>query len=427
MSYNLKQTFTVGLASLLLLLGGCSTEEENNTSKKEVKEEVAAEKENTSDTEEKEKEKDGFRLIVGFNGGVALYDQTFNVVNTFETNTNSFAFAADQRHVFLNNREAGEVKVLDVGVWNESHGDHGHFHEEDAEVYSYILTGNEPTHFVSHAGRTAIFNDGDGSVNVFDTKSLESELPEALFTYAGVGHHGVAVPLSNGSFLVSYTDEVDPQPLPNGVALIDKDGVEIKKIEKCPGLHGEASIGKAEEEVIAFGCKGSVLMYLPSTDEEINVTLPNENARVGTIKSNDNSKFMLTNYSSEEQPELNTNVGVIDTVTREMKLVELGTKYAGAMAIGANDKGYVLGVDGKVYTIQLATGEILEKAQVVEAFELEEGHGHGAVYPSLTVVEDHVYVVDPVKNTLLELHGDHADTLVELEFQPTSIIGVRAY
>ncbi|WP_216830230.1 hypothetical protein [Alkalihalobacterium elongatum] len=444
--YLLNSKFFVGLTLIVifLLIVGCSTNTTSTADEQTAKDadealefiqdEVLEEEEELEEdigkanNNSQKDEKNGTRIAIGYDGGVIVVDGNFQVIETFETETSAMGLAADHRHVFLNNREEGHLKLLDLGVWEENHGDHGHTYVEAPVVSKYEITGEKPTHIVTHSGETAIFYDGNGFVEVYPNKSLKTnKKPDPVATFSGVEHHGVAVPLSNGTYAVSYTDEEDPQPLPEGIIIYDEAGEELSRIPSCPRLHGEASIGSKEEEVIAFGCEGQVLLYLPFTDEAVEIVLPDEEARVGTIKSHSESPYFLANYSSKEKPELGHNVSVINTIEKSLKLVDISTPYISSMVVNAKGEGFVLGINGLLYQLDLASGTIQSELKVIDPFELGEGHGHDYVYPSLALVNDHIVITDPTNNELLIVHDNHVDTVLTLEVQPTGILSVTAF
>ncbi|TYS67660.1 hypothetical protein FZC76_13885 [Sutcliffiella horikoshii] len=418
----------------MLLVAGCSGnsttfEEKESDNKTEVKEDHAKEEDDHDHEEEEDshEEVDGTRLAIGYDGGVIIADSNFAILDTMETGTSALALAADHRHAFLNNREEGVLKLLDLGVWTEDHGDHGHTNAEEPVLSTYSINGLEPTHITGHGSKTAIFYDGDGSTEIYTNVSLKTETkPTPLLTIPGIEHHGVAVPLTNGSYAVSYTDEHDPQTLPEGIIIYDKEGKELSRFDSCPGLHGEASSGSKEDEIVAFGCEGQVFLYTSHDNEGLELTLPDEGARVGTIKSHDGSLYMLGNYSSKENPELNTNVTIINTVDKSLKKMDIGTQYTSSMAVSRTGDGYVLGIDGVLYQIDLEKGEIKSEVKVVDAFELVEGHGHGTVYPTIALMDDRILVTDPIDNKILLVNGDKVETVLTIEVQPTSILAVSA-
>lgn len=427
---NLKAFILLLLA--MFLVAGCSgnsttSEKPESESKTEVNEEQTEEDDEHNHEEDSHEEVDGTRVAIGYDGGVILADSNFTILETLETGTSAIALAADHRHAFLNDREEGVIKLLDLGVWTEEHGDHGHTYAEEPALSTYSINGEKPTHFTGHGNKTAIFYDGDGSTEIYTNKSLKTDAkPTPLLTIPGIEHHGVAVPLTNGNYAVSYTDEHDPQTLPEGIIIYDKEGEEITRFDSCPGLHGEASSGSKEDEIVAFGCEGQVFLYSSHDNEGLELALPDEDARVGTIKSHDGSLYMLGNYSSKDFPELNTNITIINTIDKSLQTMDIGTRYAGAMAVSRTGDGYVLGIDGVLYQIDLAKGEIKSEVQVVNAFEIVEGHGHGTVYPTIALMEEGILVTDPADNKILLVKDDNVETVLSLDVQPTSILSVSA-
>ncbi|MDZ5711028.1 hypothetical protein [Jeotgalibacillus haloalkalitolerans] len=423
----------------VLLLAACNTadtsQETNSTDSNETvaeKNDHEVEDHDLHDEDDHEEHAHGnettARIAVGHENGIWILDSDHEeVVETLDLSVSALSLSPDQRHIFVNDRENGVVKLLDSGVWSEAHGDHAHDYIENPVLSSYELKGDQPTHFVNHAGRTAIFDDGSGEINVYeDTALTTEEAPVPVATIQTVPHHGVAVPLSDGRNIVSYTPEENPQPLPEGIAIYTTEGEKESTFSNCPGLHGEASGGSDETETVAFGCEGQVLLYHPAENDITELALPDEGARVGSLKGLSSSDYMIGNYSSEKDANLNTHVSLIDLKERTIETIDLGTEYVGSMAMD-EEHAYVIGKNGSLFMIHLSTGEIESETAVIDPIAPSEGHGHGKPGPALALVEGIVYITDPATMTLNQVDPVHGETEVIQTFDaaPTSVIAIK--
>lgn len=384
-----------------LLLAACNTDQQSSSSASESSD--SAETVETTETT-KEVAEISARLTVAHSEGIWLLDtEDFEIHSAFETPVSALAFAPDTRHVFVNHRENGKVRLLDTGVWSEPHGDHSDSFVEQPALSDFEISGDEPTHFVNHGGQTAIYYDGDGKVEIYAGNELSSEQPvTAKTTLQTPAHHGVAVPLSDGSILASYTPEDNPQPLPEGIALFTADGTEELRFTTCPGLHGEASGGIGDYETIGFGCEGSVLLYHPAEKSTTELALPDTDARVGSLKGNHASDYLLGNYSSKTNAAVNTKISLVNLQDRSLSTIELGTEYTSSMIVD-KELGYVLGKDGTVYVVDLVEQAVISTIAAIDPIAPAEGHGHGAPSPAMALVESTLFITDPVAKTLTQV------------------------
>lgn len=406
----------IGGAALTLLLVACSGEDSN----KEKEQKETSIEESTEQHDHEVQASDGTRVIVTYEDGIIVMNGKFEEIKRFPIGKTSLSIGNDQRHIFVKDSENNDsFTLLDVGVWNESHDDHEHPHAENPTLADYEITGEKPAHIVSHGNQTAVFYDGSGKVDVFD-KLVTTEKISPKFTYEGEAHHGVAIPLGD-QLVVTYKTNQDLH-LPNGIKIVDKEGQDVKEItNSCTDLHGTVAIGSEGKEKLAFGCKGKIVTYDVQNEKTFDITLPDKEARVSTIKANENSMYYLTNYKSEDNE--NTNVGIVNSETNEFTLLDLKQKYGSAMYVTAN-KGYVIAEDGYLYIIDLASGKVEELAEVVLPFDLED---KSTIKPSIAEINGEIIVVDPIAKLFIQLHGDHGHVVKELDIEPQSVVSITAY
>ena len=408
------------LSALTLSLAACNTDE--------VKEEKPAEqvtaqehKEETEHHDEHEHEEaSNLRFVVSTADGVKVLDDKYAEIKDFAIGQHAFNVTDDGRYIFA--RDAANkdsYTLIDSGLYVEDHGDHDHPYKEEPAIATTERAADKPAHMISHAGRTAIFNDGSGEVDVYTNANLTTDNLKPDYTYKGIAHHGAAVPLSNGLLATTFVEK-EGDALPSGVKIVDKDGNEQAVItDSCAGLHGTAYGGEGDSEKLAFGCMGKVVVYDVAKNKATDVALPDEGARVGTVKHVGGSNYFFTNYTVENEAQ--TKVGVINSKTGELKLVELPSAYKSATLVTEDDIAYVLAEDGNMYAVDLKTAKISLTISAFNPFSLDEEA------PALFEANHHVYVLMPSYQKLYEVHGNHTHEVVKFDFEPTAIVPIEAH
>nr|BFF25290.1 hypothetical protein GCM10025732_32550 [Glycomyces mayteni] len=244
-------------------------------------------------------------LVATYDGGVYVLDgDTLEVVADLPLEGfNRVNPAGDGRHVLVST--ATGFRVLDATA---------------AALSDDEFAAAEAGHVVNHAGVTVLFADGSGEVTLFDPQDLGGGLPETKTFTTEHPHHGVAVELANGELLVTLGDE-ESRP---GAQVLDAERNEIARSEECPGVHGESA---AMDETIVVGCEDGVLVYRDGAFTKIDS--PDEYGRIGNSRGHEDSPYVLGDYKSDPEAELErpTRVSVIDTATGELTLLDVGTSY----------------------------------------------------------------------------------------------------
>ncbi|MGS2586260.1 zinc metallochaperone AztD [Streptomyces hebeiensis] len=279
--------------------------------------------------------------------------------------------------------------------------------------------GAKPGHVVRHAGRTVLFTDGTGEVNVFDPADLSGgEKPESRTYTSAEAHHGVAIELGNGELLSTLGTEEKR----TGALVLDKNNKEITRAENCPGVHGEAA---ARNEAVAVGCEDGVLIY--KDGEFTKVEAPDDYGRIGNQAGSDASPVILGDYKTDPDAELErpTRVSLIDTEKAKLSLVDLGTSYSfRSLARGPEGEALVLGTDGAIRVIDPASGEIEKKIPAVG--EWQEPLDWQQARPTLFVRGHTAYVSEPGKKALhaIDLDTGKKITSVTLPKSTNELSGV---
>lgn len=346
------------------------------------------------------------RLAVTHDDGVVVLDAvTLEVVAEIPTDATPRAVAAeDGRHAFLTDPEG--VSVLDLGVWSDAHGDHGHSYATDPALTDLRFEVAEPSHVVEHGGVTALFGDGDGEVVLLDTSDLADGVDELRRIGLRAPHHGVALQLEDGTVLTTDGDD----SANDSVVATDADGEELARTDDCTGIHGETI---AAGETVAFGCIGAVTTYADGAFDRI--ALPDADGRVGGPKGDADSPVLFADYSRESEKGRDT-VALIDVESGTVELLELPTGYSyGSLARDGEDRGVVLGLDGALHVVDLAAGAVTASIPAIEAWAAPEGHGTPT--PGVVVHDGVAYVTEPAANRVTAVDLDTASILAEAELE----------
>jgi hypothetical protein len=396
------------LALPLTLLAACAATSTADT--------PSAEPEPTSDARETATLES--RLVLTYDGGVQVLD-----ANTLETVADlpldgftRVNEAGDGRHVLVSTDQG--FTVLDTGVWAEAHGDHSHYYAADPVLTGTTFPAETPGHVVPHDGRTALFDDGTGTVTVIDSEHVADGPADARTFTTPAAHHGVAVELEDGTVVVSEGTE-DAR---TGIRVLDADGTETGRSDACPGVHGEAV---AADEAVVVGCQDGVLVYRDGTITK--VASPDAYGRIGNQAGTEASPVVLGDYKSDPDAELErpTRVSLVDTVAGTLRLVDLPASYSfRSLGRGADGSALVLGTDGALHVLDPVTGQLERSAPVVEPWT--EPDDWQQPRPSLRVLDGMAYVTDPAQRRLHVVDPATGEIWksVELTVAPNELTGV---
>ncbi|RII20632.1 hypothetical protein DSC45_05345 [Streptomyces sp. YIM 130001] len=281
--------------------------------------------------------------------------------------------------------------------------------------------GAKPGHVVRHAGKTVLFTDGTGEVNVFDPADLaDGKKPKGRKHTSDEPHHGVAIELKNGELLTTLGNEEKR----TGARVLDKDGKEIARNEDCPGVHGEAA---AKGEAVVVGCENGALMYKDGKFKKIDA--PDEYARIGNQAGSDASPVLLGDYKTDPEAELERpeQVSLIDTRTGKLRLLDLGTSYSfRSLARGPHGEALVLGTDGDIRVIDPEKGKVVRTVPAIG--EWKEPLDWQQPMPVLFVRDHTAYVSEPGEKKLhaIDIESGEKKASVTLPKTTTELSGVVA-
>ncbi|GAA3676135.1 zinc metallochaperone AztD [Arthrobacter ginkgonis] len=366
------------------------------------------------------------RLAMTYDGGVMVFDAAAGEVVLDEplAGFNRVNPAGDGRHVLVST--ATGFRVLDTGAWSEPHGDHSHHYTSAPSLTEAVFPATTPGHAVVHGGTTALFDDGTGTVQLFDPRELSGlaeGLPQTTSYVSEHAHHGVALQLQDGSLLVTEGDSESR----NGIKVLsapaaDGSRTEIAHSDDCPGVHGEAALAG---ETIVVGCEDGLLAYRDARITKIDA--PDEYARIGNQAGSVESAVVLGDYKTDPDAELErpTRISLTDTATGTMKLVELGASYTfRSLGRGPSGEALVLATDGTLRVIDPKTAKQAASIEVMDAWEepLEWQQPRPALYVQGTTA----YVTEPATNQLhtIDLVGGRVLGSTELPHTPNEFTGI---
>ncbi|MFJ9213317.1 zinc metallochaperone AztD [Streptomyces sp. NPDC102264] len=343
-------------------------------------------------------------LVATFDGGLYILDgESLKLTRTIElSGFNRVNPAGDEDHVVVST-DTG-FRVLDA---------------TGQALTDIEYKGAKPGHVVRHAGKTVLFTDGTGAVNVFDPADLSGgKKPEGRTYTSAEAHHGVAIELANGELLSTLGTEEGR----TGALVLDEKNKEITRNEKCPGVHGEAA---ARNEAIAVGCEDGVLIYQDGKFTKVDA--PDDYGRIGNQAGSDASPILLGDYKTDKEAELErpTRISLIDTEKKKLRLVDLGTSYSfRSLARGPEGEALVLGTDGAIHVIDQNSGEVERKIPAVGTWQ--EPLDWQQARPTLFVRDDTAYVSDPSGKALhaIDLETGKKITSVALPQSTNELSGV---
>ncbi|MCJ0905851.1 zinc metallochaperone AztD [Rhodococcus sp. ARC_M6] len=405
-SRSLALATSVGLS--LTLTAGCASDTDNSPPMET----------GTTATIPKEQASAMPRLAVSYDGGLLILDAT-TLDTVGETEIDGFTRlnpAGDGRHVMVSAGDA--FKVLDTGTWSSTHGDHSHYYTVDPAMTDVEFSANEPGHVVNHAGKTVLFNDGSGLVEIFDPTQLAKRQPRVETVATPEPHHGVAVVLANGNLLTTIGNSESR----SGIAVLDADRKEILRNEQCPGIHGEA-VGAGE--AIVLGCQDGLLVYKDGAITK--VQSPDPYGRIGNQAGSEESEIILGDYKTDPEAELERpqRISLTNTSTSELKLVDLGTSYTfRSLGRGPHGEALILGTDGAIHVIDPHSGAVINKIAVIG--EWTEPTEWQDPRPTLFVRDHTAYVTDPTSKKLIavDLEDGSIAAQATLDHTPNELTGV---
>lgn len=358
------------------------------------------------------------RLAVTYDGGVLVLDAGSGDVLLDEplagfTRLNP---AGDDRHLLVSTADG--FTALDLGAWTDDHGDHGHSFTADPALTGWTVPAEEPGHVVPHHGRTTLFDDGTGTITAFDPHDLaEAGDPDLETWRTPEPHHGVAVQDGHGNLLHTVGDAESR----SGIVVTTAAGAELASSDDCPGVHGEAFAG----EVAVVGCEDGVLVVDGRAITK--VSSPDGYGRIGNQAGHETSPYVLGDYKTDADAELErpTRVTLVDTRDASLRVVDLPASYS-FRSLGRTPAGdgLVLGTDGRLHLVDAERGRVTDSVAVVAPWR--EPLDWQQPRPTLLVLGGTAYVSEPASDELhvVDLRTLEVTGTLALPRTPNELAGV---
>lgn len=364
------------------------------------------------------------RIVMTYDGGVLVVDAlTLELVDDLELpGYNRLGPFGDDRHVFVNVTDGEEkgFRVLDVGSWSEEHGDHAHHFAGDPHLTGIVVPADAPGHAIPHGGVTTLFDDATGDILVLDREELLAGKGEPERHTSEAAHHGFALVLDDGSLVATVGDD----EARTGLRVLDADGAEVARNEECPGIHGE---GVVAGEVVVAGCEDGVLVQDGTTITKLQG--PAAFGRIGNLYVSPTSPVAVGDHKADPEQGLTlTEVALVDTTVPSLQVVDLpdgiGYTWRG-VGRGADDEGLLLGTDGRLHVLDVATGEVTASHPVIEPWEAPDAWQEA--HPALLVLDGMAYVTDPARRQVHAVDPVTGEVwrTGDLPAAPNEIIGTR--
>lgn len=301
--------------------------------------------------------------------------------------------SSDRRYGFAVHRDNDCVSII------ESSGE---------VVRAIAASGKQPTHFQAHDGHCLIFNDGSGSVMIFDE---EKNISRCMHQPVRQPDHGSALKI--GDYLVvGY--------LRRGCVEVYRWGEAepVQTFDCCPMLHGAAQM----RDTALFGCSDGVLLLKSDGEGFTAKKLSNppdtpDRVRVGLLAAHEASGRAVGNFGQ--------GLALIDPAEETMRVLSLSDYPLKFSFAASGDHIYVLTCDGLLQRISLIDDRHQTRA-VVKPVAPPKGPDK-KTRPTFASCDDWLYVTDPEHQKLLRVsvHNLVEDKHISLQYKPTAIVYLK--
>ena len=361
------------------------------------------------------------RIVISHVDGLRTYDaKTGKVIG--EDKMNAFlrlSDAGDNRHVMVTKGDS--FLTYDTGRITKGHGDHNHYYTAEPSLGDAPIKAPHAGHVVHHDGFTALFSDGDGVAKIYKTEDMGKDDAQPVKTVdTGAAHHGVAVPLKDGSVVITKGTEDERHTIQH----LDKEGKVLTETTKCPGVHGEATAGNGN---IFFGCEDGPVVFDGAKFHKVDASAyagAGSYQRSGNAAGSEESDVILADNKTDKDAELErpTSVTLVDTKDFSAKKVDLDASYwFRSLARGPLGEALVLTTDGKLNVIDPDSGEITSQIDAISKWkENKEWQQPG---PILQAADGYAFIADAQKKQLvvIDLLQEKEVNRFDLDIEPTEM------
>lgn len=296
------------------------------------------------------------------------------------------ANAGDGRHVMVT--DSATFRVYDLGLLAQRHGDHHHYFATTPRMTDVTYAAPHAGHVVVHDGRTTLFADGTGQIQVVSSARIADKRAPVQRFRTAAAHHGVALMLRDGSLLTTQGDAKQRST----VQVLARGRVRAQTTN-CPGVHGETVARPTKGgDVVALGCENGPVVYRDGAFQKVPVK--DAYARSGNLFGHESSPIILADYKVKKGvPERPTRVALIDTARLRLDLLDIGSPYwFRSFARGPRGEGLVLGYDGRLRVIDVQRRSVVRSIPVISAWQEKTDWQEPG--PAVKVAGGYAYVTD---------------------------------
>lgn len=297
-------------------------------------------------------------------------------------------------------RADNTVQFFNTGI--EAHG--GHLHIHDPAMAAQTFTAAGPTHYFTHEGLSAIFNDDEGSLSLFKDGELETGAGRVLPVAAP--HHGAMVIFDDHTIAVTQKDGSVSGTLPEKVKIIDRFGATLhESVIATKGMHGDAGNGK----LAAFGAPDGVLIVQQNGSQYlINYPADFGTAWLSTLLGNKALPHFF-GYAAA------LGLYKIDPAGKQIVLVQKNENNIHQYMLDTKGKNlYVMLTDGTLKIFDAVTTQLKKQGKISAAIPTGAA---ASEKPSFAVSQQCVYVANPVAG-LVKMFN--AQSLAEISSIPVA-------
>jgi hypothetical protein len=174
-----------------------------------------------------------------------------------------------------------------------------------------------------------------------------------------------------------------------------------------------------------IGCEDGAVVYADGKITKVDA--PDAYGRIGNQAGTEASPFVLGDYKTDEDAELErpTRVSLIDTRDGGLELVDLPSSYTfRSLARGDDGEALVLGTDGQVHVIDPGSAKLTKSIPVID--EWEEPIEWQDPRPAILALDGSVYVTDPATDSIhaIDVETGEVWKSADLGVTPNELNGV---
>ncbi len=293
---------------------------------------------------------------------------------------------ASGRFAVLIHRENNFVETFDTGF--EVHSDHVDI-KGTPKFGALIGDSKLPTHFKTHGSEIAVFNDGDGTMNLANENDFHTTgMKMKAMTTNNIAHHGAMAKFDNGYYAVTEKDGSVAGSLPERVKIMDTQGNLIyASTVQTKGIHGNATNGK----YAVFGSASGILVVESNGLQKlINHPADFGTAWFGTILEGQGSKFI--GYTAAKGAYfIDVQTDKVTPIIENTDIMQCKVDYKGNNLL-------VLLHSGELHIFNLTTGMLKNKASVLGATAKTE-----TAKPQIEATAKYVYITSPQTGEIIQI------------------------